>query len=272
MRLPGISPTSANCSARAMYKTSIVIAVFVLVSACSGQEPNVTNAAAVPADVATPDGAEESLAPTPNYRDREGDRYFYVAEVSEDDRKKGKAAGEVIEYRFLGEKADVFTLEQVAENGSPLGRLECRRDCQIMKLSSVGQVSRLPYGNSSIASAAMEDAINGFLQPAKPPPAPIIVKRIPAAFIGKWNPDPSDCGIGYNDAAVFVAAEKLTFYESGLDVTAVEILSPSRIKVTGPLTDEEGSTATMTYTLSLQGGKLLVDDNTARTRCSGDGP
>lgn len=250
-----------------VHKISIMFATLLLASACTDQKRNAVNTVADPTDVATPEDAETPSAPSPQYRDSEGDRYLYVAEVSEDDRKKGKAAGSVIEYRFLGEKNGVLTLEEVAEDGAALGRLECRRDCQIMKFTSGGQVSRLPYGNSSIASAAMADAINGFLQAAKAPAAPVIMKRIPGAFMGKWNPDPADCGIGYSDAAVFVAADKLTFYESGLAVTSVEIVSPSRVKVTGPLTDEEGSITTMTYTLSLQAGRLLVDDNTPRTRC-----
>lgn len=247
-----------------MRRAVFVVFALLLVSACEKPAASNSNAAAEGTD-ARSDAANE---PTPNYSDQEGDRYFYVTEVSEDDKKKGKAAGDVVQYRFLGEKNGVLALEEVAENGHSIGRLECRRNCQIMKFTSDGQVLRIPFGNSSIANAVMEDAINGFLKPVTAPSAPMLAKRIPAIFIGKWNPDPSDCGIGYDAGAVFVAPGKLTFYESGLDVARVEVLGPSRAKVTGTLTDEEGGRSTMAYTLSLRDEKLLVDGSLPRTRCS----
>lgn len=250
-------------SGDAVQRNLRTIAALLLVSGCANPVPSPVNLA----DASESSTDSDAPDPSPSYREKEGDRYFYVTEVSEEDKNKGKAAGDVVEYRYLGEQGGLLTLEEVTENGTTLGRLECQRACRIMKFTGDGQVSRIPYGNDSIASAAMRDAINGFLKPVREKAGPVIVKHIPAAFIGRWNPEPSDCGTGDNDGAVFVAPEKLTFYESGLDVTSVQLLGPDKVKVAGPLTDEEGSVMTMAYTLSLLDGKLLVDDKIARTRC-----
>lgn len=251
-----------------MRKSFLGITTLLIVSACTRPDDGASNTADHRIDdVAQSNGLTDLPQPTPNYREHEGDRYLYVSEVSDEEKKRGKAVGDVIEYRFLGERDGLLVIEEVTESGVQLGKLECRRNCQIMKFTANGQISRIPYGGGSIAGSAMEDAINGFLEPAKAPPAPVFAAQIPASFIGKWNPELSDCGVGDNAEAIFVTANTLTFYEALLKVSKVEIISSSRVKVSGPLTDEENAVRKMTYTLSLEDGQLLVNDRIARTRC-----
>jgi len=206
--------------------------------------------------------------PTPNFEEHEGDRYLYVGAVSEEQQKHGQAVGNVLQYRYLGEKDGVLALEQVTEDGRLIGKLHCQRDCRIMKFTSGDYISRIPFGGDSIAGAAMADAINGLLEPVKTPPPPVMTKRIPPQFFGTWQSDVSECGTGLDAKVVSVAGGVLSFYESSLQVSSVEVLSPTRVKVTGPLTDEENTTQAMTYTLNLSVGRLTVnDDAVQRLRC-----
>jgi hypothetical protein len=240
------------------------------ITGCAKPERDATNVISPTGnDTLTDDKTDAETTPSAKYEEHEGDRYLYVTAVSEEQKKQGRAVGDVLQYRYLGEKDGMLTLEQVSESGSIIGLLQCSRDCRIMKFTSAsGNVDRIPFAGDSVSGSAMADAINGLLEPAKAPPTPVVAKRIPAQFFGTWQARVTECGTGLDANVVNVAATTLSFYESNLDVVSVEILSPSRIKVTGPLTDEGDRTQTMSYTLNLSSNKLTVDDDgDKRSRC-----
>ncbi|QDZ06402.1 hypothetical protein FPZ24_02030 [Sphingomonas panacisoli] len=238
------------------------------VAACTEPDTSVANLIDA-SDNNTLETPEPVATPTAYYSEHEGDRYLYVTAVSEEQKKQGRAVGDVLQYRFLGEKDGVLTLERVAENGTVIGQLQCRRDCHIMTFTfDGGSVQRIPFDGDSVSGSAMTDAINGLLVPVKAPPPPVTMKRVPAQFVGNWQSRVTECGQGTDDSVVSVTATKLTFYESILDVASVQMLSATRVMVTGVLTDEGDRTQAMSYTLSVSGGRLTVDDDgVERARC-----
>lgn len=155
-------------------RRGMALLALALADCSKGDPSNVTAAPVTEMNVMGDNIASVALptlqTPTPHYQDYEGDRYFYITAVSDEDKTKGKAVGTVVQYRYLGELGGRLTLQQVTEAGYAIGRLECSRDCRIMKFTVGGSVSRVPFDTSSIAGAAMEDAINGFLQPSKRTP------------------------------------------------------------------------------------------------------
>ncbi len=246
-----------------LRKSCAIIALAI--TGCSGTEtteppPVYTSVKSTPTPSLPP-------APNPNYAEHEGDRYFYVAEVSEEDRKNGKAVGNVSQYRFLGEKDGRLTLEGVTESGVSIGRLECARECRIMK-STIGPiVTRLPYSNTSIAGAAMEDALNGLLVPVKAAPVPTVLTRIPSAFVGEYNDDLSACGTGMNDSRLRVRATTVAFDESETAVTRVILIGSKSVKVEG-MADGEGQHWKTSFRLTLNSNDgVSVDGADTRARC-----
>lgn len=106
------------------------------------------------------------IAPPHNYSDREGSTYHYVAGVSEEEAKTGKATGDVASYRYEGKD----------DNGAHIvfgygTRYTCSVPCKIIKTSD-GR--RLAYNEGSIIGAVFQDAMRGYLKVApKPKPQPV---------------------------------------------------------------------------------------------------
>lgn len=252
-----------------LRKSCAIIALAV--AGCSDNEtteqrPVDTSVASTPTSDPPPAPTPTPM-PTPNYAEREGDRYFYVAEVSEEDRKNGNVVGNVSQYRYLGDRDGRLTLEGVTESGVSIGRLECARECRIMK-STIGEsVTRLPYSNTSIAGAAMEDALNGLLVPVKAAPVPTVLTRIPIAFIGEYNDDLSACGTGMNDSGLRVRATTVAFYESETAVTRVIPIGSKSVKIEG-VAEGEGQRRKNSFRLTLiSNDRLSVDGSDTRARC-----
>ena len=112
------------------------------------------------ADTAAPTG------PTKKYASKEGDKYYYVSEVSENDKKDGKATGDVLIYRYLGVIDGKYTIERVEEDGTVAQIATCRKPCAIIKMiDSIGrQLDSLPYNEDSVIGSAFADSFNGFLK------------------------------------------------------------------------------------------------------------
>lgn len=109
----------------------------------------------------------ETARPEPRYIEKDGDTYLYVAAVSEEDQKRGRAAGSIIGFRYLGQVDDVYRLE--GPDGSSAIH-ECSRPCRVIKTRlASGTVTRTEFTPSSIIGAAFSDAFNGFLKPVPPP-------------------------------------------------------------------------------------------------------
>lgn len=130
---------------------------------------------------------EPTLHPTPtpqpspahNYDERDGVLYSYVAAISEEDRKSGKAAGDVINFAYLGEENGVHVLVQVRPNGSIASRSTCRKPCRVITRDDGSQVG---YNENSIIGAAFADALAGRLQQAQYRPNQVATPAPPAAL------------------------------------------------------------------------------------------
>src|SRR3954447_2924202 len=67
--------------------------------------------------------------PTPLFNFKDGDKYGYVAAVSEVDQKKGKAAGDVVLFVYRGIEAGKYKIDQVSASGTVLENDECAHPC-----------------------------------------------------------------------------------------------------------------------------------------------
>jgi hypothetical protein len=224
----------------------------------------------------------QSEVSPPNYDEKEGDTYLYVAAVSEEDRKAGRSAGNVVMFRYLGEANGTFRIASVGESGKQFGVSTCPRQCKVIKTTwSDGSVRRLGYDPASVIGSAFEDAFNGHLQAAKggAEPPSLSAKSpqanaggdgatvIPRAFVGEWNTDPGACGTGLSDTRLRIESGRLRFYESDGDVRDVTVHNSRSVTVNASFSGE-GQTwnDTVQMTLSRSGNELTIDGFT-RTRC-----
>lgn len=149
-----------------------------LISACSNQADYPENTLNIDETLSTENivGADEVVPaevaePDHNYDFREGDTYGYIAAVSEEDRKRGRAAGDVVLFIYRGKTEDGHRLEQVDASGRSLGYAECAVPCVAIRTTRFGRVDRLAFNPSSVIGAAFEDALNGKLvEPTPTPP------------------------------------------------------------------------------------------------------
>ena len=115
--------------------------------------------------------------PTHNYDFRDGDTYGYEAALSDDDRKAGKAARDVVIYRYAGLIEGKHTLEFLEPDGAISSVSQCSSDCHAIRTWAGGRSYLRAFDPSSILGAAMEDAIKGRLRKPRPsiaraPPTP----------------------------------------------------------------------------------------------------
>jgi hypothetical protein len=229
-------------------------------------------------NLTTTDISQTSAAsiPAPNYDDREGDKYFYVAAVSEEDQKKGKATGDVSIFRYLGIKDGTYRLEIISDGGQRLAIAECKRPCKVTKtVWNDGRVTRGGYNPDSILGSAFADAFNGHLAVAgseKEISAPLEPLRnnpnsIPPAFVGEWNESLADCGTDNNDTRLRVEPTRLLFYESVAQVKDVSLQGARTATIKGSFSGE-GETWNDTYRMTLsQSGNELTTGGLTRKRC-----
>lgn len=142
-----------------------------LLSACNNapeSDAGSSDADTVVAPVTPAEGAATSEAapalPDHNYDEKRGWTYYYVAAISEEDRKKGRAAGAVVAFQYLGLNDDGrHVLANMNSNGSVNHEASCASPCRIIDLSYGGNMA---YSPESIIGAAFEDAIRGKLKVA----------------------------------------------------------------------------------------------------------
>jgi hypothetical protein len=96
-----------------------------------------------------------------NYNVKEGRTYGYTAAVSEDDRKAGVGASDILMFRYLGQRNGVYTL---AAADTPSMHITCQNPCQYVKVMINGSVvKRSEFSEGTIIASAFEDAFNGKL-------------------------------------------------------------------------------------------------------------
>lgn len=111
-------------------------------------------------------------APAHFYDAVEGSTYFYAAAVSEDERKSGKRAPDMLAFRYLGRDEDGKDRVQRVIRGTGQWVSTCARPCKVIHSSDGGMIA---FDTGSIIGAVFSDAKNGFLKRYRPPqpPAPI---------------------------------------------------------------------------------------------------
>jgi hypothetical protein len=142
-----------------------------LVSACddstSRDDSYSTVEAATPSApvVKTPEALpDRPPLPDHNYDERRGWNYYYVAAISDEDRAKGRAAGEVLVYQYLGLNDDGHhVLASMRTNGTVSHTASCSSPCRIIDFSYGGNSAYTPQ---SIIGAAFQDAMRGKLRVA----------------------------------------------------------------------------------------------------------
>ncbi|AKM06123.1 hypothetical protein [Pelagerythrobacter marensis] len=164
----------------------------------------------------------EPPRPSHYYDERDGVFYSYIAAVSEEDRKTGKVAGDVVTFAYLGENDGKHVLARVMPNGTITGRSSCRSPCRVITYEDGTQVG---YNESSIIGAAFADALNGELEiaslvkPTRSRPPELQPSSVPAAsstdewtaselaLISEWQVLNEQCRDG-TDANAVTACER----------------------------------------------------------------
>ena len=117
--------------------------------------------------VAVPEPIVEAM-PTetfPNYAFEDGGLYGYVSEVSEEDRAKGRATGDLSLFAYRGSSRGVHRLTMYDDEMAKVGDYECHDPCQVIRrMEGSSTLRRIPYDPRSILGGAFEDAIRGRLQ------------------------------------------------------------------------------------------------------------
>lgn len=160
---------------------------------------------AVVDEIPTP--AASPVPPAPevashNYDEREEWTYYYVAAVSEEDRKRGRAVGSVHAFQYLGRNAlGEHIIASIRSDGTVSYRAKCAASCRIIHTDNG---DRIAYAPASIIGAAFEDAFRGKLRVAEwakdeavPTQAPAVqsngastIAEGPAKVVGTNAPEP----------------------------------------------------------------------------------
>ncbi len=226
------------------------------VSAC-----NSTNSSnGVPTQESTVAASSAPVPPPPRYDQVEDGTYYYISDVSEEEKKRGKAVGSVIGFRYLGknEKGE-HVLLNVANAGTPLGKSVCADPCRIIKQGN----ERVGFSTDSIIGAAFEDAIAGNLKVYGKKSSVTsgesqIVNSVPKTFRGAWDELVSD-GCRDREPRFEIDATKFYNFEVEYDVTSVKIYSPTEIAIRTTYKDENGSQESGVWEFRLvEGGKALT--------------
>jgi hypothetical protein len=235
----------------------------VLLAACGSNEsstkPTDSDTAKSLAPIAPPP------PPSPNFADEENGTYFYVSAVSEEDRKKGKAVGSVVGFRYGGKNDNgQHILISVDGSGRDITKSYCSEPCVIIKYDT-GE--RIAFSPDSIIGSAFQDSINGYLKPrstkanfeAKAKAVyPQFVGSVPKAFRGAWDELVQD-GCEGREARFVLEGTKLYNFEVAWDVTKVKLDSPTEIDIHVTTKDENGNQVDDVLPFKLaDGGKALT--------------
>lgn len=253
-----------------------VIALLVAIGGCSSPAPTVSQTN-LSTNFADRPGLSENLveprrpSTPPNFAESENWTYHYVTAVSDEDREKGRALGDIVSYQYRGMRNGRHVLASVDDDGAVLGESECSDPCRIITSRHGRRTRRLPYDNGSVIGSAFEDAMNGHLQVRgarrDDPRLQSASATIPAIFVGEWNEDPSHCGTGLGDTRLRIEPRVARFYESDAQVTGVTVHNSRSVTVEASSAGEgEVWNDSFTMVLSRSNNELTIDGLT-RQRC-----
>lgn len=159
---------------------SIAAFIVAMTSACSGSnketdDPSQSSYSEIPITTDTTSEPEsptelplaslKSQYPDHYYDERRGETYYYIAAVSEEDQKKGRATGDVVAYQYLGTNGSgEHILANLRTNGTVSHRARCQKPCRIIDTDSGEKIA---YSSSSVIGVAFQDAFRGKLRIAE---------------------------------------------------------------------------------------------------------
>ena len=136
----------------ALLGRSVLVLLCLLLAACDAHNE-------------APGNTVAEAAPLHNWTYREGDAYGYQSAVSDDDKKAGQSASEVVMYRYYGKDGDDYVLR--SRNAFGDYETRCTNPCEVMRVTLAGQgevLKRLVYSDDLVVAAALKDAIAGNLE------------------------------------------------------------------------------------------------------------
>lgn len=144
-----------------MRVSTITVLAIALASCGDGNSKIPINAQT---DAVATDASSRSK-PAPNYAQEENGVYYYIAGLSEEDRKKGQAAGDVLGYKYYGKNAEgehvIANVLSAKGKETEILRSSCTDPCVIIKHPDG---TRIAYNPESVIGAAFQDAIHGNLK------------------------------------------------------------------------------------------------------------
>ena len=100
--------------------------------------------------------------PAPMYAEHRKGVYYYSTGISENAKADGKAAAEVLGFRYRGQNADGEFVIAAADSSGITAT--CSNPCKVIHASTGEAVAYTP---ESVIGAVFTDAINGFLEESK---------------------------------------------------------------------------------------------------------
>lgn len=172
-----------------MKQQLVVFSALVLLSCCAAcsRSPDFFNVGANANNVSTAswndfppvnttETNEVSTPPVPippshNYTFVDGNQYGYTAAISEEDQKKGKAAGDIVMFSYAGHWNNSYHIDEVNDAGYVLANYECGTPCIAIKIGQGAYARRIAYTPLSVIGMAFQDAMRGELSEKRAPKA-----------------------------------------------------------------------------------------------------
>lgn len=248
----------------ALFRMLVTSFALSALSACGGDDSGSNQLVTItPTAPPAPPKIVAPAVPPHNYALKEGLIYSYIATVSEEDKKDGKATGDVSIFKYLGKQDGMHVIASLNDKEQIVYRSRCAEPCVIIK-TDFG--SRTAYNPSSIIGAVFEDAIAGRLdadsnisKPRKIPENVAAPGFIPARFRGEWNDELNACGTDLSDGRLVITSSKLAFYESDAFVMRLATLNPNALKITASSAGEgQEWTSEMKLVLSRSDNDLTI--------------
>lgn len=109
------------------------------------------------------------VVPRHRYAMRDGDQYGYEPALSQSAQMAGQAGSALVMLSYLGERGGKHQL--MLKKGGAVGVFECANPCDFFRVMTFAGgypmgTERMRAVPELIASAAMRDAIDGYLEPA----------------------------------------------------------------------------------------------------------
>jgi hypothetical protein len=140
---------------RRFMRITLAALVLLALAGCGTDTPTASQTAAEPTET-----------PTPNYAEEKSGTYYYVGGVSDNDKAEGKAAGDVMAFRYLGKNAEgEHKVLFVDDDGSALITATCPDQCRIISASTG---DKYPYDPQAMIGSVFEDVLAGRLEVYKP--------------------------------------------------------------------------------------------------------